>query len=316
MNIKKYFASLLVTILVFVTVTGGVWVARFMFGTSLADEIASLLDKPVDKLNFLLLGTDKGGARADVIMLVSFDPKEHTVKVMSIPRDTRVDVNGKGRYDKINHTLGYKEGEKTLISAVKRITGMPINYYAQIDFEGFRNVIDAVDGVYFDLPINMNYDDPYQDLHIHLNKGYQHFDGKKAEGVVRFRASYVNGDEGRISMQQDFLKAIFEQKLTPQYLAKAPQIIDEVYKNVKTNFAVSDALKYVSSLKKLTSESLSTFELPGHSQYMYGISYYVYDKAKVEELVLYEFGYPEDKAAELKKAQEAQNSTTSAATEK
>ncbi len=305
MNIKKYFMSVMVTILVFVTVAGGVAFARFMFGTSLADEIATLLDKPTDKLNFLILGTDKGGARADVIMLVSFDPKDHTVKFMSIPRDTRVDVTGAGRYDKINHTLGYKNGEATLINAVKRITDMPINYYAQIDFEGFRNIIDILGGVDFDLPINMHYDDPYQDLHIHLNKGFQHFDGKMAEGVVRYRATYANGDEGRIEMQQKFLKAIFEQKLTPQYLTKAPQIINEIYANVKTNFAVSDALKYVSSIKKLTSESLSTFKLPGSPKMIGGASYYVYDKAKVNEIVLYEFGYPEDKAAEIKKQQEA-----------
>ena len=286
MNIRKFFMSIMVTILVFVTVAGGVGLARFLFGTSLSDEITSLLDKPVDKLNFLLLGTDKGGMRADVIMLVSVDPKIPTVKIISIPRDTRVDVTGNGRYDKINHTLGYKEGEKTLINAVKRITGMPINYYAQIDFEGFRNIIDILGGVDFDLPINMHYDDPYQDLHIHLNKGFQHFDGKMAEGVVRFRATYANGDEGRIEMQQAFLKAIFEQKLTPQYLARAPQIINEVYENVKTNFAVSDALKYVSTIKKLTSESLATFKLHGAPKYMSGISYYVYDNEEVENLVL------------------------------
>ena len=158
----------------------------------------------------------------------------------------------------------------------------------------------------------MHYDDPYQDLHIHLNKGFQHFDGKMAEGVVRFRATYANGDEGRIEMQQAFLKAIFEQKLTPQYLARAPQIINEVYENVKTNFAVSDALKYVSTIKKLTSESLATFQLPGAPKYMSGISYYVYDKEEVENLVLYEFGYPEDKAAELAKTATASPAPSSA----
>lgn len=299
MNIKKFFMSIAVTVLVFVTVAGGVALARFLFGTSLSDEITSLLDKPVDKLNFLLLGTDEGGMRADVIMLVSVDPKEPSVKIISIPRDTRVDTTGNGKFDKINHTLGYKEPEKTIINAVKRITGMPINYYAQIDFEGFRNIIDILGGVDFDLPINMNYDDPAQNLHIHLNKGYQHFDGKMAEGVVRFRNTYANGDEGRIAMQQEFLKAIFEQKLSPQYIARAPQIINEVYENVKTNFAVSDALKYISTIKKLSVDSLSTFKLPGYPKYMNKVSYYIYNEEEVKNLVLYEFGYPEDKAAEL-----------------
>lgn len=302
MNIKKYFQSFLVTFLVLIFVSGGVGLAQILFGGNLPDTIAGILDKPTDKLNFLLVGTDKGGARADVIMLVSFDPKESTVNVLSIPRDTRVDTTGNGRYDKINHTLGYKDPETTLINCVRRITNMPINYYAQMDFEGFRNIIDIIDGVYFDLPINMHYDDPVQNLHIHLNKGYQLFDGKMAEGIVRYRAGYVNGDEGRISMQQDFLKAIFEQKLTPQYIVKAPKIIREVYDNINTNFDLSDALKYVSSLKKLTADSLSTFELPGSPKYMNGVSYYIYNANETKELVLTEFGYPEDEAKKYRES--------------
>lgn len=319
MNIKKYFMSLLVTVLVFVTVASGVFVARFFFGSNLAKHITNILDKPQDKLNFLLVGTDKGGQRADVIMLVSFDPKGEEVNILSIPRDTRVEVRS-GRYDKINHTLGYTKkgvedyGQELIINMVRNITGMPINYYAQIDFEGFRNIIDIMGGVYFDLPINMHYDDPYQNLSIHLNKGYQLFNGKMAEGVVRYRATYANGDEGRITMQQDFLKAIFEQKLTPQYLAKAPQLIREVFKYVKTNFEVSDALRYVSSIKKLTGESLSTFKLPGSPKMIGGASYYVYNQADVDELILYEFGYPEDKAREIEAQKEAERKATSETT--
>lgn len=294
--------SIMVTLLVFVTIIGGVALANVLFGTSLSDEISKILDEPAtEKINVLLLGADKSGFLADVIMVVTVDPEQSAVKVLSIPRDTRVDLTGNGKYNKINSALGYKEPEKTIINAVRRITGMPINYYAQLDFEGFRNVIDIMGGVDFDLPIDMNYDDPAQDLHIHLKKGFQHFNGEQAEGIVRFRHSYVNGDLGRIGMQQNFLKAIFEQKLTPQYITKAPQIVKEVYKNVKTNFAVNDALRYVSMAKKMTSESLSTFELPGGSKYMNKVSYFIYDAAKTEELLLYEFGYPEDKAALLPK---------------
>lgn len=291
MNQKKFFFAMLATLLVFMTVAGGVGLAKFMYRTSLSEEVIKHLDKPVtDKVNILLLGLDKGQMRSDVMMIVSLDPKRNVINVMSIPRDTRVKVS-ESRYDKINHTLGYKNPEELVIRVVKEITGMPINYYCEVDFMGFRNVIDILGGVYFDVPVNMHYEDPAQDLKIHVNKGYQLLDGYNAEGVVRFRHTYVNGDEGRIAVQQDFLKALFAQKLTPQYIAKAPQMLDEIYKHVKTNFTVAQALQYVGMLNKLTPESLSTFQLPGEPKYMNSLWYYIYDQTKVTQLVYEEFGY-------------------------
>ncbi|MBE7021687.1 MAG: LytR family transcriptional regulator [Ruminococcaceae bacterium] len=299
MNIKKFFLSMLVTILVVCTIAGGLSAANFLFGTNLADEIAKYLDKTTnDKVNVLLMGLDKGKTRADVIMVVSVDPKENTVKVLSIPRDTRAQYS-ESRYDKINHAMGYKNPEETIIRLVRNITGMPIHYYCEIDFMGFRNVIDILGGVEYDVPINMHYDDPVQDLHIHVNKGLQVLDGEDAEGVVRFRNTYANGDYDRIALQQDFLKELFAQKLDAKYITKAPAIVNEIYDHVKTNFSVADATKYLGMLKKMTDDSLTTYTLPGNSQYISGISYFIYDPAKTREMVLYNFGYPEDEYKQL-----------------
>lgn len=310
MNKKKFFLSMLITILVVVMVGGGLMAAQLMFGTSLSSEIAKLLDKTTDeKANILLMGLDEGRVRADVIMVVSLDPTEDKIEVLSIPRDTRVQYPS-GKYDKINHAMGYKNPEETIIGLVKKITGMPIHYYCEVSFEGFRNVIDALGGVEFDVPINMNYDDPAQDLHIHVNKGLQVLDGKDAEGVVRYRATYAQGDTQRISLQQDFLKALFAQKLQTKYLVKAPAILDEIYKHVKTNFSAADATKYIGMLKRMSSESLSTHTLPGVPQYISGVSYYVYDTAKTKELILTSFGYPEEEAAKLKKQASASPSAS------
>jgi len=241
-------------------------------------------------------------------MVVSVDPDENTVKVLSIPRDTRVQYS-ESRYDKINHSMGYKNPEETIIRLVKQVTGMPIHYYCEVDFMGFRNVIDILGGVEYDVPINMHYDDPAQDLHIHVNKGLQVLDGKDAEGVVRFRNTYANGDYDRINLQQDFLRELFKQKLQAKYIKKAPAIINEIYEHVTTNFSVADATKYLGMLKRMTPDSLQTYTLPGNSQYISGISYFVYDMQETKKLVLHEMGYPEDEAKRLKEsaAQQAGN---------
>lgn len=306
MNVKKFFLSMIITVLVIATLIGGLNVGKLLFDTNLSSEIEKYLDKvSSSKENILLMGVDKEGLHADVIMLVSLDSKEKTIRVLSIPRDTRVEYSG-GRYDKINHALAYENGEEKVISLVKQITGMPIHYYCEVNFEGFRNVIDILGGVEFDVPEDMHYEDPAQDLYIHVNKGLQLLDGKDAEGVVRFRATYVEGDTKRIGVQQDFLRALFKQKLKPEYLRKAPALIEEMYEHVTTNFSVADATKYIKTLKKMDEESLKTFTLPGEGKYVGPVSYFVYDAPATRKLLLEEFGYPEDEAKEWRKQKEAE----------
>ena len=304
---KRFFISMISTVLVVLLLVAGVhFGSQFFGGGNLADSITKLLDKKTDdKVNILCLGLDKDGTRSDVIMVVSLDPDKNEINLLSIPRDTRV-LYASGKYDKINHAMGYKNPEETIIGLVKQITGMPIHYYCEINFEGFRNVIDALGGVEFDVPMDMHYEDPTQDLYIHVNKGFQKLDGKQAEGVVRFRAGYATGDNGRIPVQQAFLRALFEQKLKPQYIVKAPTIIKEIYDNVETNFTVSDAMGYVKMLKKMSGESLSTHILPGDSAYIGGVSYYVYDEAATRQMILEHFGYPEEEAKKLEQQAEGE----------
>ncbi len=305
MNIKKFFISMLITVLVVAVIFAGLQTAQFLFGTNLSEKITEFLDKATnDKVNVLLLGLDKDKTRADVIMVVSVDPDQNQVNVLSIPRDTRAQYS-ENRYDKINHSMGYKNPEETIIRLVKQITGMPIHYYCEIDFRGFRNVIDILGGVEFDVPVNMHYDDPAQDLSIHINKGFQKLNGAQAEGVVRFRATYPGGDNDRIPVQQNFMRALFEQKLKPQYIIKAPALIKEIYKHVTTNFSVADATGYVKMLKKMTPESLKTFMLPGEGRYVSGVSYYIHDSAKTKQMILENFGYPEAEAKAWREQQAA-----------
>lgn len=298
MNRKKFFLALFVTVLTFCAVAGGVSVANILYGSNLSDKITRHLDKPTgEKVNILMMGLDEDKTRADTIMIVSVNPEANSVRLLSVPRDTQVTVSGK--IIKINSVMAYQRREELMIEKLREITGMPIHYYAEIDFEGFKRVVDLLGGVDYNVPYNMNYDDPTQNLHIHLRAGMQHLDGQAAHDFVRFRhnnggsapGEYALGDQGRISAQQNFLKELVRQKLQPQYITKAPELIREIYQYVTTNFTVADALKYIGMLETINADTLQTFILPGEAKYDHSLWYYIYDAEKTRELVHTEFGY-------------------------
>ncbi|MBQ4516588.1 MAG: LCP family protein [Clostridia bacterium] len=299
MNIKKFFRSLILTVLILAVVAGGFTVGNFITTGNLPDSLSALLDAPPEgKMNILLMGLDEGKTRADTIMLASINSDDKTVKILSIPRDTRVKVGGHSI--KINSTMGYKRREELMIEKIKEITGMPIHYYAEVDFAGFIEIMDILGGVDYNVPYDMDYDDPVQNLSIHLKAGMQHLDGKECHDYVRFRqnndgslpGNYALGDPGRIEAQQAFLKEIIRQKMSFKYIIRAPQLAKSIFKYVTTNFTISDGLKYVKMLKNIDMENdIKTFVLPGGSKTIYGASYYIYDAKKTEELVKTEFGY-------------------------
>ena len=152
-------------------------------------------------------------------------------------------------------------------------------------------MIDALGGVDFDVPQNMNYDDPVQDLHIHLKKGFQHLDGDKAEQLVRFRR-YPTGDIKRVEVQQDFMKALADQKLNPTIIASLPELFNVWTENIRMSFKGDDIIRYSGNLLKLRSENIKAYLLPGVADgEHYGASYWVADMDEVKKLVEGTFGY-------------------------
>ncbi len=278
MNTKKYFITLF-QILIFAAIAFGIYYG-VSWGITGRPPVSIVSALKADR-NILLMGTDKEGLRSDVMMLIMVRPSVSTVDVLSIPRDSLVTINGDAH--KINSALGIGK-EKLSIQKVEEITGIKIDHYATISFEGFKNIIDILGGVDFNVPQNMDYEDPSQDLFIHLKAGQQHLDGKKAEQLVRFRG-YPTADEGRIKAQQAFLKEIFRQKLTPSLITKAPQIASQIAKHVKTDIPIGDLPKYGALASKLDESSLSTHQLPGGAQMISKISYYVINKAETRALV-------------------------------
>ncbi|MBQ3118534.1 MAG: LCP family protein [Clostridia bacterium] len=303
---KRIVAIILLIVLSIASVTLGIEYGKLSYMTSLGSA-EKILDEPParGKVNLLLLGVDEEGVRADTIMVVSVDNVNKSIKLLSIPRDTRVTLNT-GKKIKINACLGYESRETMMIGAIRAITGMPIHHYCEIDFAGFIEIIDILDGVDYNVPYDMDYDDDVQNLHIHLKAGPQHLDGQAAHDFVRFRhnnrgsdvyapGEYQLGDIGRISAQQKFIKELFRQKMQPQYLLKVTELLDVGYKYVKTDFSITTALKLLSIIKSAETTDMDTFTLPGEGQYINNVSYYLYSPAETRELVRTEFGYEDGK---------------------
>jgi|LSQX01.1.fsa_nt_gb LCP family protein required for cell wall assembly len=293
MNFKKYVLLVIFIVGAFLAIAGGFVAANIKLSNNgEGNDNASIIDKlnifqTAKKMNVLVMGTDGGNTRTDTMVLICVNPREKEVKMLSIPRDTRVRINNS--FEKINAAT-VRGGAELAVQKVMEVTGIPIHNYVMVDLKGFRSVIDILDGLDFDVPQRMYYVDPYQDLRIDLQKGPQHLDGKKAEQLVRYR-SYPDGDLGRVRVQQEFLKELANQKLKLEYLSKADDIIKEVFKNIDTDIGLAEALKAVRIFKALQSGEFSAFQLPGTTKTISGLSYFIYDGEEITKLVSEEFGY-------------------------
>ncbi|MBQ3038508.1 MAG: LCP family protein [Clostridia bacterium] len=282
-----------------------------MMGTGWNDDGPTGALIPVDmeegKLNVLLLGVDKEGMRTDAMMLVSYNMNEKKAELLSIPRDTQVKVTDRRLTRKINEIHAMHDSDNKLlgpmgsIAAVTALTSVPIHYYVEFSFDAIDELADAIGPVEFDVPDiegngkGMNYDDPYQDLHIHLKPGLQKLSGNQVQQFLRYRKSNDGSSDGsdlsRVNRQQEFLKAVVDQKVNIGLIAKVPSIFSKLKKNIKTNFSPSDAIKYAKYLNGFTSENLTTHNLPGESKNTRAGWYFICDLTATAQLIRDSFGY-------------------------
>ena len=239
-------------------------------------------------VNLLLLGLDEEGVRTDVILMVNYEPEHSRLNLLSIARDTKVFARGK--YSKINAL--YSAGKEGLLAEeIRQLTGLTANYYVTMNFKGFRKLVDTLGGIMFDVPFDMDYDDPDQNLHIHLNEGMQRLTGKKAEQLVRYRKGnrhnegYIDGDIGRIKMQQDFIKALIKQKLSLKYFSRADDIFAIFNQYFRTNIDIRDFTYYLPGIRNIKSENINSYMLPGESIMEGEVWYFIADKEKTEDLI-------------------------------
>ena len=233
---------------------GYCWISGMNIGSG--GEIAELTQevKKNERKNILLVGTDKSGVLADVIMIFSFSDEGNPVNVMSIQRDTEVYV-GNSRW-KINSVL--QRGKEELVQTVKSITNIPIHDYAIVNFKAVEDVVNLLGGVDFYVPQDMDYEDPEQDLYIHLKKGQQWLNGANALKLLRFRG-YGMADIERTKVQRDFIQATFKQKMKVEYITKVEGIFNAVQKNISSSITMSDVMSYVNMMKD---SEMDTYEMP------------------------------------------------------
>lgn len=265
---RARFAFAVVLVLAFMTV-GGLLAAWYL---SDMDLTAILNDSPGEssafkgRLNVLVLGVDaRTGekiARADTIMLVSVDTEKNQMSILSIPRDTRVRVPGHG-WEKINSTTLFG-GPTLAMKTVSDLVGIRVDKYVMTNYEGFKDIVDALGGVTIDVKQKMYHHDPQEGgkYTIDLKPGIQRLDGDKALQFVRYR-DYALGDINRAEQQQKFLIALANEALQPSTVVKLPSLVSSVSKAVQTNLSIGEMKKLAQAAAKMDKANLVTQTLPG-----------------------------------------------------
>ena len=185
----------------------------------------------------------------------------------------------------LEYDIKLKFAIRYLSALLSRSFGTPIDFYVQMNLDGFVNIVDAIGGVDVYVQEDMHYDDPLQDLHIHINKGYQHLDGKDAEGFIRFRYGYYAADIARIDAQKIFMTAFIKKVLSLEGIMNLSDLIKEVSANLTTNLSFSDALYFATNALDIDLSKVVMLTMPGSAKTLNGISYYSIDKATMMEYV-------------------------------
>ncbi len=230
------------------------------------------------QFTILLIGSDRregeSNSRSDTMMVAYVDLNTKTVRLLSIPRDTLVSIPETAEETKVNHAYAYG-GVGLSIQTLAENFDIAVDYYVDIDFQGFSEVIDAIGGVTFEVPKRMYY--PAEG--IDLNAGLQTLNGDESLQFVRYRSDAL-GDLGRIERQQDFMEALLEQMMQVNNVLKIPTLSRAILENVSTDLTGAEIVELLSTLDEGT--TMETYMPPGTAEYLDGISYYLIDETEAE----------------------------------
>lgn len=259
----------------------------------LGREKSELRDKEVtisnDPVSILIMGVedyaseyDRG--RTDTLMVATFNPDDKRLQLLSIPRDTKVEIVGKDMVDKINHAYAYG-GKEMTIETVENFLDIPIDYYATVNFEAFKNIVDILGGITVDVPFDFeqNSDDRVAEK-LQFYEGEMELDGRHALAYARMRMSDPLGDIGRNQRQQQVIKAIIDKALSPGTVTKIDDLVNEVGRNVETNMRISEGLAFLKKYSDFDVSNIEQIKLETHSEMINGIHYQVPNYDSLEEV--------------------------------
>lgn len=328
---KRTLRKILLLILVVLLIAGSVFAYKtYKNGGGVSGMLATVVGhdentkKNLGEFRCLILGisTDQENVDlTDTIIVASYNPNTQKATLLSIPRDTYTGKNSAKAtaYEKINALYSRKHRPDETLAAVNEITGLDIKYYVVVKTEALIKMVDVIGGVTFNVPIDMNYDDTSQDLHIHLQAGEQVLDGDKAEQLVRFRHNndgtsypeeYGDNDTGRMRTQRDFITQVIKQTARPENIFKIGEILDVAKEYVITNIDFDAAKDYIPYAVEFNTDDLLTATLPGanSNKNEAGTWVFIYNKQETQALIQ-ELFYDRDKTEEA--SDEEQDATTS-----
>lgn len=296
---RRIFGKIVLILLLIIIILAGIFAYKvYKNGGGLTGIVTTLVGTDPEKVkslpDFYCLLLGKSEAMTDTIMVAKYSPSTGEAALLSIPRDSFVGKNPDTATasDKINSK--YQISPQRTIDAVNDLTGLNLKYYITVDTKALRDLVDAIGGVYFDVPIKMDYDDSSQDLYIHLEPGYQLLDGQKAEWLVRFRHNnngtsysyeYGDNDLGRMRTQREFLMAVAKQTLKLENITKINDILNVIEQEVETNIDFDTMMEYAPALLNINADNIQTGMLPGVAQYCNGVAVYLVNEKEAKELV-------------------------------
>ncbi|NEW01046.1 LytR family transcriptional regulator [Bacillus megaterium] len=232
-----------------------------------------------DPISILLLGVDQRAGdrgRSDSLILMTVNPKDQSMKMVSIPRDTRTEIIGKGTTDKINHAYAFG-GVDMAVNTVESFLNIPVDYYVQVNMESFKDIVNAVGGVTVNNDLHFNSDG------YNFQKGKLTLNGDEALAYSRMRKQDPRGDFGRQMRQRQIIEGVVEEGASVQSLANYGSILDTIGTNVRTNLTFDD-MKQIQSNYKGARHNVEQLQIDGKGEKINGIYYYAVSDATRQEL--------------------------------
>lgn len=298
---KKVWKKFLLFLIILIILVGGyggyvayqaIQAANDSFSELKRGDKSELRDKAVrfgkEPVSILLLGVEdyssggKGG-RADTIMVATFNPDKKTMKLLSIPRDTKTYIPSKDKKDKINHS--YNNGKDSTIETVEEFLDIPIDYYATVNFKGFKKIIDEIGGVEVNVPFDFQeYTDTYPRRLLEFKKGPRKLNGEEALAYARMRKQDPMGDFGRNDRQKEIVMAAIDSLISPSNLLKIDEIAEHVGDNIETNLKASNALSFSTKFKNFSSDEIKTLKLEGENDRQNGKYYFIPNEENLDKI--------------------------------
>jgi len=298
---KYIFRRIVVLLLLIIIVCAGIFIYKViknggglqgLLFTAVGKENTEETLKEMDRIYCVLMGRSE--EMTDTILLASYDPKNQTAAMLSIPRDTFVGSNPNTATPSNKINCLYQQGPEKTVEAVSEITGIDVKYYVVIDTKALVKLVDTIGGVDFEVPIDMKYDDYSQKLHINLKAGYQHLNGEQAEQLVRFRHNnngstyseeYGQEDLGRMRTQREFISEVIKQTVSAKNILKIGDILDIAYESIETNLSLDVMKDYIPYAVNFDMSTIQTGTLPGESVFKNIVWIYLHDEDETEEVV-------------------------------